>query len=92
MVLYSCKKTGRSCKWLKIAVSTYANVPGKRVAHPTNFLTLYLSTTMPPPKSNLLPQNEADIQLAISAVKSTQILHVGRAASAFDVPESTLRD
>jgi hypothetical protein len=47
---------------------------------------------MPPPKSNLLPQNEADIQLAISAVKSTQILHVRRAASAFNVPESTLRD
>jgi hypothetical protein len=47
---------------------------------------------MPPPKSNLLPQNEAEIQLAISAVKSTQILHVRRAASAFNVPESTLRD
>ena len=47
---------------------------------------------MPPPKSTLLPQNEADIQLAISAVNATQILPVRRAASAFNIPESTLRD
>ena len=74
------------------------NVPSKRVAQasesrtPPTFLTLHLSTTMPPPKSTLLPQNEADIQLAISAINATQILHVRRAASAFNVPESTLRD
>jgi len=74
------------------------NVPGKRVAQasesrtPPTFLTLCLSTTMPPPKSTLLPRNEADIQLAILAVNATQIVHVRRAASAFNVPESTLRD
>jgi hypothetical protein len=81
-----------------VRIHSITNVPGKRVAQasklriPTTFLMLYLSTTMPPPKSNLLPQNEADIQLAISAVKSTQILHVRRAASAFNIPESMLRD
>jgi len=47
---------------------------------------------MPLLKSTLSPQNEADIQLAISSINATQIPHVRRAASAFNVPESTLRD
>jgi len=47
---------------------------------------------MPPLKSTLGPQNKADIQLAILAVSATQIRYVRRAVSAFNVPESTLRD
>jgi hypothetical protein len=42
--------------------------------------------------ATLLLSNEADIQLAISAINNTQIIHVRRAALTFDVPESTLRD
>jgi hypothetical protein len=42
--------------------------------------------------ATLLLSNGADIQLAISAINTTQIMHVRRAASTFNVPESTLRD
>jgi hypothetical protein len=39
-----------------------------------------------------MPSNEADIQLAISAIHTSQILAVSRAASAYNVVESTLRN
>jgi hypothetical protein len=38
-----------------------------------------------------LSSNEADIQLAISSLKSTQIQSVNEAAQIFSVPEATLR-
>ena len=46
---------------------------------------------MAPPKNTQSPYNEADIILAISALDHNQIQHVKRAASTFNVPESTLR-
>ena len=39
-----------------------------------------------------LPLNEADIQLAISSLNSNQVPTNRRAATIFNVPESTLRD
>jgi hypothetical protein len=39
-----------------------------------------------------MPSNEADIQLAILAVTSSQISAVRRAAAAYEVVESTLRN
>jgi hypothetical protein len=48
--------------------------------------------TMPPRNVTQILSNEADIQLAISAIDATQIIYVRRAASTFNVPESTLRD
>jgi hypothetical protein len=39
-----------------------------------------------------MPSNEADVQLAISAIHTSEILAVSRAASAYNVVESTLRN
>ena len=47
---------------------------------------------MAPPTAARLSQNEADIQLTISAINSGQLPKVKRAASVYNVPESTLRD
>jgi hypothetical protein len=47
---------------------------------------------MPPRRSIVLPSNERDIQLAISAIDANQIRSNRRAAAIFNVPESTLRD
>ena len=47
---------------------------------------------MAQPNTTQLPCNEADILLAISALNKRQIASVNRAASTYNVPESTLRD
>jgi hypothetical protein len=46
---------------------------------------------MAPPTTARLPPNEGDILLAISSIDHSQIQSVRRAASTFNVPESTLR-
>jgi hypothetical protein len=47
---------------------------------------------MPPRNVTQILSNEADIQLAISAINATQIIYVRRAALTFNVPKLTLRD
>ena len=39
-----------------------------------------------------MPSNEADIQLAIAAISTSQIRAVSRAAATYNVVESTLRN
>jgi hypothetical protein len=47
---------------------------------------------MAPRNTTQMPSNQADIQLAISSLNANQIQSGRRAATIFNVPESTLRD
>ena len=53
-------------------------------------LQAYISITQPPISE--IPSNEADIQLAISAIQTSQIPAVSPAAATYNVVESTLRN
>jgi hypothetical protein len=48
--------------------------------------------SIPQPPISKMPSNEADILLAISAIYTSQVPAVSRAAATYNVVESTLRN